>query len=128
MAFGFSNITLIELAGNVRGLGTASEYDGLDVLNGNTLSLGGILDVVLIDDLTPGYSPSLDDMFLIFTAGLIDGNFRTINLPTLDFGLDWLVNNDGQNFTLTVAAVPLPAGIWLFMSAMAGLMALRRQK
>ena len=128
VSFGFINHTTIELAGSVRGLGVNSEYDGLDVLNDKTLSLDGILDVLLIDDLTPGYSPSLDDMFLIFTAGLIEGDFHTINLPTLDLGLDWLVQNDGQNFTLSVAAVPLPAGIWLFLSAIAGMMALQRRK
>jgi len=127
VGFGFINNTIIELAGSTRGLGTASEYDGLDVLGGKTLTLDGILDVLLIDDLTSGYSPSLDDMFLIFTAGLIDGDFHTINLPTLDLGLNWLVNNDGQNYTLTVAAVPLPAGVWLFISAMAGLMVVRRR-
>jgi len=127
VGFGFINNTIIELAGSTRGLGTASEYDGLDVLGGKTLTLDGILDVLLIDDLTSGYSPSLDDMFLIFTAGLIEGDFHTINLPTLDLGLNWLVNNDGQNYTLTVAAVPLPAGVWLFISAMAGLMVVRRR-
>ena len=127
VGFGFLNVTTIELAGSERGLGILSEYDGLDVLNGKTLTLGGILDVVLIDDLTPNYKPSLDDMFLIFTAGLLEGNFREINLPTLDLGLNWLVNNDGQNFSLSVAAVPLPAGVWLFISALAGLVTIRRK-
>jgi len=129
IAFGFTNTTLIELAGSTRGLGILSDYDGLDVLNGNTLTLGGILDVVLIDDLTAGYSPSLNDMFLIFSAGLIEGDFNSINLPALNQGLDWLVSNDGQNFSLTVAAsvVPLPAGMWLFLTAMAGLIVTRRR-
>ncbi len=127
VSFGFLSRATIELAGSERGLGVNSQYDGLDVLDGKTLTLGGILDVILIDDLTPGYSPSLDDIFLIFTAGLIEGNFREINLPTLDLGLNWLVNNDGQNFSLTVAAVPLPAGMWLFLSAMAGLLTIKRR-
>jgi len=83
----------------------------------------------LIDDLTSGYSPSLNDIFLIFSAGLIDGDFNSINLPALNLGLGWLVNNDGQNFSLTVTAsvVPLPAGMWLFLTAMAGLIVSRRR-
>ena len=118
--FGFSNTTLIELAGTTRGVGTASEYDGLDVLGGMTLNLDGILDVALINAFTPGAG----DAFLLFTAGSIAGDFHTMNLPVLAAGLEWLVNNDGQNYGLSV--VPLPGAVLLMVSALGGLLMARR--
>ena len=119
--FGFSNTTLIELAGTTRGVGTASEYDGLDVLGGKTLSLDGILDVALIE----AFTPDAGDAFLLFTAGTIVGDFHTVNLPTLNAGLDWVVSNDGQSYAASV--VPLPGAVWLLVSALGGLVVIGRR-
>ena len=126
VSFGFTNVTLIELAGTTRAAGAASEYDGLDVTGGKILSLDGTLNVVLIDDVAPGYMPQAGDSFLIFTAASILGDFHTVNLPTLAADLNWLIGNDGRSYSLSVVAVPLPGGLWLLLSALGGLLLRRR--
>ena len=128
-SFGFLNVFTAELAGALRGVGSASQYDGLDVLDGKALSLGGTLDVVLIDDLTVGYLPDLGNAFVLLTAASILGEFRIINLPTLGSGLDWLINNNGTEFSLTVVSspVPLPGAVWLLVSALAFLLRTRKR-
>ncbi|MGE0384984.1 MAG: beta strand repeat-containing protein [Gammaproteobacteria bacterium] len=126
VTFGFSNVAMVELGGTLRAPGSASHYDALDVIGGKTLTLGGILDVVLIDDIVPNYMPVAGDMFLIYTAAQIIGDFREIKLPDLGNSLKWLVSNDGQSYSLAVAAVPLPGGFWLLASALSGFIAVRR--
>lgn len=79
-----SNSTLsIEIGGETRG----SEYDALDV--SGLATLGGALDVALID-LGGAYTPEPGDSFELLTAtGGLDGEFDDENLPA---GYAWDVD------------------------------------
>jgi hypothetical protein len=69
----------IELAGTTPG----TQYDQLHVIG--QLSLGGILQVSLID----GFSPVLGNSFDILDWGSLLGHFGSLNLPALSTGLAW---------------------------------------
>lgn len=127
VSFGFTNRTLIELGGTRRGIGTDSEHDGLDVINGQTLNLNGILEIVFIDDIFANYEATLGDRFLLFTAAQIVGNFRDVIFPELADGLRWTVINTGSEYSVAaVSAVPVPAALWLMVSVV-GVIARRRR-
>ncbi|RME34009.1 MAG: hypothetical protein D6786_06090, partial [Gammaproteobacteria bacterium] len=78
------------------------------------------------DGIAPVFVPGAGDSFLIFTAAQILGAFHTVNLPALAAGLDWLVTNDGQNYSLAVTSVPLPPALWLMLSVLLLLAGVRR--
>jgi hypothetical protein len=88
----------IELAGTTPG----AEYDQLHVTG--QLSLGGILQVFLIDGFTPASGQSFD----VLDWSSLTGTFDDIQLPALTGGLQW---NTSQLYTtgiLSVAAPSLP--------------------
>ncbi len=82
--------TLIELGGTIKG----SQYDALDVAG--LASLGGTLDVLLID----GFAPAPGDTFEIITAASVVGTFAAETLPALPGSLEWFVNYSGTSVEL----------------------------
>jgi fibronectin-binding autotransporter adhesin len=88
--------TVIELAGTTKG----AQYDSLTIA-GN-VSLGGALDVVLLN----GFVPSPGQSFNILTsAGGIDGSFDSMDLPALAGGLYFNLAYTSTAINLTVAGV-----------------------
>ena len=69
----------IELAGIAPG----TQYDQLHVTG--QLSLGGTLEVSLVD----GFAPAAGNTFDILDWGTLSGTFATLHLPTLAAGLSW---------------------------------------
>ncbi len=112
LVLGPGSVTLMELGGTVRGLG----YDAIDV--GGTATLGGLLQVVLID----GFVSEVGDRFELVRAQAFAGGFDGIDLPS---GMFLAGLTDGS-FELQV--VPLPAAAWLFGTALSGLGLWHRQR
>lgn len=94
--FGSGSRVEIELGG----LAAGSGYDQINV--GGQLSLGGALDVSLID----GFLPQVGDLFQIITAddGL-SGAFASASLPQLGENLSWGLNYAANLVTLEVQLV-----------------------
>ncbi len=112
-----------ELGGTTAG----TEHD--QYVHSGTANLGGTLRVELIDDSSPGYAPSLGDVFVILTAAEILSDFAAFELPSLAPGLTWSISNDGLSYALSVAAVPLPAALPMFIAGLVGLLgAVRRRR
>ena len=84
------------------GTNAGSQYDQLNVANDATL--GGALDVVLIDR----FVPAAGEVFHLINAGTTLGSFAAISLPTLPGGLEWQ-NNLNTDGTIAVIA-PIGAG------------------
>jgi probable HAF family extracellular repeat protein len=85
VALGTDSITHIELGGSAPG----TQYDQIHVTG--ELSLGGTLEVVLIN----GFIPHSGEAFDLFDWGSRSGTFDVINLPTLS-GFTW---NTSQLYT-----------------------------
>ncbi len=121
MVLGLGSYTTMELGGLQRGI----EYDAFDV--GGNLSLGGTLDIDLIDLGSGLFQPKAGDVFDLFTAENISGSFLNLLFPALDPGLQWefTVLADAMGSLdiarLSVSAVPVPPAAWLFGSGLAGL-------
>jgi hypothetical protein len=112
LTLGQSSQTIIELAGSMPGLGG---YDQL--LVGGTATLGGTLDVVLLD----GYRPAFGTQFEILSAGNLLGDFSATNLPG---GSEyWEISRTPTGLTLT--AIPEPAA--LMAGAIVAAAALKRR-
>jgi hypothetical protein len=108
------------------------EYDVLNVSGGATL--GGNLDVSFFDFGSGLFNADLGDTFDILFAEDIYGEFDLLNLAALDAGLAWnldyLVDEVGSLdvVRLSVAAVPLPAAVWLFGTGLVGLISIGRRR
>lgn len=115
VVLGAGNETVLEIAGLARG----TQYDALDV--GGRLTLGGTLRIALLDGfaLAPGQS------FLLFDAGLMEGDFAALLLPEID-GIALTLQRDQHSLRLAVQAVPVPGVGWLF-AAVAGTVCGRRR-
>jgi len=119
VAFGDQAATTLELAGLVRG----DDFDAIDI--GGTLTLNGMLDVVLLDS----FSPNAGDSFLLLQADALVGDFDVVNLPEIG-GLTLLLNKTSTTLSLEVqdasSADPAPAGAsgssgsisWLLLSGL----------
>lgn len=102
------------------------EWDGVsaDVVTvSGQASLGGTLEIALLD----GYLPEVGTSLEFLTAASILGSFDAV-LPAWNAvpGLAFLVREEGGSLFVDVAAVPLPAGVWLMLSALLMLLARRR--
>jgi YVTN family beta-propeller protein len=93
----------------IGGLTAGTQYSQL---NTSTASLGGTLNVTLINN----FVPAAGNQFVILTAGTLSGQFVTTNLPALPPNLSWSVNytstqvvlsvmTSQSNFTLTVTTL-----------------------
>ncbi|TVQ53863.1 MAG: VPLPA-CTERM sorting domain-containing protein [Rhodobacteraceae bacterium] len=109
---GPDSVTIMQIGGTARGV----SYDAIDV--GGTLTLGGLLQVVLLD----GFTPRDGERFSLFNAMAFGGAFDALDLPEGVFLTDLY---DGG---LGVAPVPLPASAWLLGSAVVGLGVWRRRR
>ncbi len=106
----------IELAGTAPG----TEHDVFDV--GGSLTLGGLLNVLLLD----GYSPVLGDKFDVLDWGTLAGEFDTVNLPDLAGGLTW--DTSGLYDAGGISVTPEPATLALLAIGGFSLVACRRRK
>ena len=94
----------IEIGGTVLNPGTQVDFDQLAVSNAATL--GGALNVSLIN----GFTPAINDVFRILTAGSsVSGTFASTSLPALPSGSAWNVNY-ASNY-VELAVVPGSAGV-----------------
>ncbi|MEN1680035.1 MAG: hypothetical protein AAGJ46_10605 [Planctomycetota bacterium] len=100
VTFGAGSRTEIELAG----LTPETEHD-IVAIDGQ-LSLGGTLEVLLIDDATgETFAPSYGDVFeIVSAAGGLTGDYSAIDLPDLGQVLDWHVGRDNTSIALSVVA------------------------
>jgi T5SS/PEP-CTERM-associated repeat protein len=125
--YGLDSSNVMEIAGLARG----TEYDAFDV--GNTLTLAGELNVELLDLFTP----QLGDIFDLFTAKTIAGEFDLLSLAALGGGLGWQLDvlvdaiggiTDVVRLSVVNSAVPVPAAVWLFCSGLLGLIGMARRR
>ena len=100
--FGPANTLIIELGGTTPG----TEHDQV-VVDGGSLALDGRLDVDLIDDITPSYTPALGDQFDVITTasgGSVTGAFDNVLLPFIAAGLGWDTATTPGGVSLTVVS------------------------
>ena len=88
--------TVIEIGGTISG----AQHDRLTVAH--TLSLGGVLEVQLIN----GFVPSIGQNFDLLDAATINGNFSSVTLPPLPPGRFW--NTDLLTTTGVLSVVGAP--------------------
>ena len=107
----------IEIAGSGPG-----EYDQLDV--SGLLTLGGVLELSFIDD----FSSAMARLRVGYFPGCAGGQLRRSRDQRLrpPVALDLAALLTGQATTFT--AVPVPAAVWLFASALGLLGAARRTR
>jgi hypothetical protein len=89
------------LTAELGGLTAGTQFDQLAVA-GN-VTLGGTLDVLLINAFTPGIGDSFD----ILNWGSLTGSFGAVNLPALDSGLQWDTSSLLIDGTLSVVSTLL---------------------
>lgn len=99
LSLGAGAVTEIELAG----LSPGDEFDKLTI--GGHLSLGGALEVLLIDNESGPYSPTLGDSFEIASAAEIAGSFSTVSLPQLGGDLGWQYHQSAGSVLLSVVSI-----------------------
>jgi len=109
---------IMEIGGYQQGI----DFDYLEILYDNPAILDGTLEVQLLN----GFNPLVGDSFELITADYISGEFSTLILPELNGPKYFEVIYDPGRVYMTVA-VPLPASVWLFISALAGLGWTRRK-
>ncbi|MEQ1527770.1 MAG: hypothetical protein ABL925_00530 [Methylococcales bacterium] len=119
ISFNSTSVLTMEIFGNTPG----SEYDQL--LNIDHLDFNGTLALVFGGAFTPtaGSSFNLFD-FTSFSGSFAPGRITVTGLDRnlLDF------SSLASNGKLQVAAVPLPAGVWLFLGGLMGLLALGQRR
>ena len=111
-------------------LNSAADHDTLytgDIVNFNPMQLNGAdLWVTASSSL---FSPGAGDEFKLFDwATGVMGTFDIMGLPNLDPGLRWDLSDLYTTGVLRVAAVPVPAAVWLFGSGLIGLIATARRR
>jgi uncharacterized repeat protein (TIGR01451 family) len=90
---------LVEIAG----LAAGTQYDQLSLTNNNIATLGGTLNVALLN----GFTPAAGDSFTIVTCVAvqrINGTFATTNFPTLPNGLTWNITYNTNSVVLSVVS------------------------
>lgn len=95
--FEAGNVLELELGGLTRG----DTYDAINV--GGTLSLGGTLEILVLE----GHLLGPGQYYLLLQAGMLNGDFDTVVLPTIA-GLDLALVREGGTLGLRVQAVPIP--------------------
>ncbi|QQE13456.1 hypothetical protein JD969_08370 [Planctomycetota bacterium] len=105
---------VMELAGDDIG----TEYDALQI--DGELTIDGTLEVALLD----GFNPLMGQLFQIFEASNIEGQFDELLLPTLTGNLDWDTSQLSIDGSLRV--IPEPATLLLL--SLLSLPTLRRRR
>jgi len=108
----------LEIGGTTRG----TEYDAIDVTGDGVITLGGILNITLID----GYTPTLGDEYGFFNAQTIIGSSASVNLPTLT-DIYWDTSQLYTDGILGLTAVPEPSACALIIGMVALIYANRRR-
>lgn len=93
VAYDSTSTTVLEIGGTDPG---SSGYDR--IAHSGTATLGGTLDIRLINDFTP----DAGDSFVLMTGASITGNFDSVLTPDLPAGLSWNVSVSGSTVTATV--------------------------
>ncbi len=109
------SVLQIELGGLARG-----QYDELFI--GGNATLDGTLEIIFID----GFKPELGDTFEFITALTVAGAFDAIVCGDCA-GREFDVVFGSSTMQLSVSAVPVPATVWLLVSALGGLLARGRK-
>jgi len=133
LTLGDESFNLFEIGGLSRGV----EYDGVDV-TGN-LVLGGTLEVDLYDLGEGVFSPEAGSTFDLFSAEDISGDFDYFDFDILADNLVWeldlLTDVQGSTDILRLSvlsdapsSVPVPAAVWLFGSALVGLIGVAKRR
>ncbi len=112
-----TNILYMELGGTI----PDSQYDQL--LVSGTATLGGTLDVDLIN----GFTPAVGNTFALVQAGVLSGSFAGLTLPPAPNGTNWVVNYNAGGISLGLA-VPEPSVLALLAAAAAGGVRTRRRR
>ncbi len=120
-------ILQIEIGGLIPGV----EHDVLAIEG--TAVLGGTLELLLYDFGSGPFNPKAGDSFEILSAETIIGEFGSLSLAMLDEGLGWDIeyfrDGTGSDYVrLVVSAVPVPAAVWLFGTAIIGLIGLKKRR
>jgi hypothetical protein len=102
----------------IGGLLPGTEHDQLDV--SGRLTLGGVLELSLID----GFVPQPGDSLNLLAFGSLVGDFDDVVLPALGPGLEWDEADLANGGVIRV--VPEPTSAVLVLGAMMGLMAVHR--
>jgi len=109
----------LEIGGTTRG----SEYDAIDVTGDGIITLGGILNISLINN----YEPTISDEYSLFSAQTIVGTFSEINLPVL-VNQQWDTSQLYTSGLLGVSAVPEPSSFALIFGITALFYTTRRSR
>jgi len=135
---------VFELAGLIAG----EDYDQLFGLGNSSITLDGILDIDLLELPHPTnpnlanevFWPEIGSVFELIVADVIFGTFAELDLPSLGsdrfFALQYDINEGSRDYLrlvvngydTSVAAVPLPGGVWLFGTGLVALAAVRRRR
>ena len=91
LTLGPGSSTRMEIAGTEAG----DEFDAVQV--GGTLTLAGVLDLLLIDD----FNPQAGDELVLMQAASIQGDFDEVNLPTVE-GLSFQLEKTATSLVLSV--------------------------
>lgn len=116
-----TGITTVKIAGNIKGL----EYDTLEILQ--TAILDGAFFIKLVDDiLSPddsvlAFKPDVGDSFDLLIAGEIIDNGFVFGGPHGDLFRRSIVELPDSRWAVRATFVPLPASVWLFISAFFGI-------
>jgi len=121
LALDAGSTTLMELAGTTAGNGSGYHDQ---VLVSGMLSLGGTLELALLD----GFEPEVGDSFVLFEYGSLDPTQNAFEALSIPFAGEFSVNyGSGTNSQVILRAVPEPAALVLLLIGLATLV-LRRNR
>jgi len=126
LTYGSESINTMELAGYIANGPGDTEYDVIEMIDGSKLTLGGTLNIDLLD----GFEPVFGSTFDIYRYGSGDwaGVFSTFNSPTWDNGLYFDVTYWDTAVTLRVVPEPTSLSLLLLGGVVLTLLYRRRKQ